>query len=132
MAYPAKRSGRRRLAAPMAASIPGVTSGMPPAAIRCKGEGGITSVHAYPQGASPYGVLEMAGNASEWTRSLWGRYPYPSDAKGRAQREDLQALNDQARVDRSGVLFGVRCAWRDGHDPDILSEILGFRVVMHP
>jgi formylglycine-generating enzyme required for sulfatase activity len=28
------------------------------------------SVHAYPQGASPNGVLDMAGNVCEWTRSL--------------------------------------------------------------
>ena len=32
-----------------------------------------TSVHAYPQGASPYGVLDIAGNVWEWTRSLWGK-----------------------------------------------------------
>jgi len=48
-------------------------------------------VGAYPQGASPYGVLDMAGNMWEWTRSLSGWYPYPSDAKERARREDLQA-----------------------------------------
>ena len=35
--------------------------------------GKTTSVHAYPQGASPYGVLDMAGNVWEWTRSLWGK-----------------------------------------------------------
>jgi toxoflavin biosynthesis protein ToxD len=29
-----------------------------------------TSVHAYPRGASPYGILYMAGNVWEWTRSL--------------------------------------------------------------
>ena len=35
------------------------------------------SVHAYPQGASPYGVLDMAGNVWEWTRSLWGPFGIP-------------------------------------------------------
>jgi formylglycine-generating enzyme required for sulfatase activity len=30
--------------------------------------GKTTSVYAYPQGASPYGVLDMAGNVLEWTQ----------------------------------------------------------------
>jgi formylglycine-generating enzyme required for sulfatase activity len=51
-----------------------------------------------PQGASPYGVLDMAGNVMEWTRSLWGtgkerpdyRYSYrPTDG-----RENLLMLTD--------------------------------------
>ena len=32
-----------------------------------------TPVHAYSQGASPYGVLDMAGNVEEWTRAYGGR-----------------------------------------------------------
>jgi formylglycine-generating enzyme required for sulfatase activity len=44
-------------------------------ATRCnadKGDqGDTTPVDAYPQGASPYGMLDMAGNVWEWTRSLW-------------------------------------------------------------
>ena len=43
------------------------------------------------RGASPYGLLDMTGNMWEWTRSLWGDYPYPSQAKERARREALQA-----------------------------------------
>jgi formylglycine-generating enzyme required for sulfatase activity len=34
--------------------------------------GKITSVHAFPQGASPYSVLDMAGNVQEWTPTQWG------------------------------------------------------------
>ena len=39
----------------------------------------------FPQGASPYGALDMAGNAWEWVSSAYRPYPYnPSDG-----REDL-------------------------------------------
>ncbi len=38
-----------------------------------------TPVDRYPQGASPYGLLDMAGNVTEWTSSLWKPYPYKAD-----------------------------------------------------
>ena len=99
-----------------------------------------TSVHAYPQGASPYGVLDMAGNVWEWTRSLWGksqerpdyRYPYrPTDG-----RENLDAGREVARVLRGGAFRGrhrgVRCAYRGGYGPRYRASYVGFRVVVRP
>ena len=51
----------------------------------------------HPKGASPYGVLDMAGQVWEWTRSLARAYPYsPRDG-----REDLGA--DASRVIRGGM-----------------------------
>ena len=32
-----------------------------------KRQGRVTAVDAYPEGASPYGVMDMVGNLSEWT-----------------------------------------------------------------
>ena len=44
-------------------------------------------VDAFPTGASPYGALDMAGNAWEWVSSAYRPYPYdPADG-----REDLRA-----------------------------------------
>ncbi len=53
-------------------------------------------VGQYPKGASPYGVLDMAGQLWEWTRSLYRDYPYhPTDG-----RENLSA--SEPRVARGG------------------------------
>jgi len=44
-------------------------------------------VDRFPEGASPYGVLDLSGNAWEWVSSIYLPYPYdPSDG-----REDLRA-----------------------------------------
>ena len=53
-------------------------------------------VGGLPKGASPYGVLDLAGNGWEWVSSAYLPYPYnPKDG-----REDLTRL--QVRVTRGG------------------------------
>ena len=54
------------------------------------------AVDAYPAGASPYGVLDMAGNQWEWVSSLYQPYPYRADDG----RESLTA--DGVRGTRGG------------------------------
>ena len=36
-------------------------------------------VDAFPDGASPYGILDMAGNQWEWVSSIYQAYPYKVD-----------------------------------------------------
>jgi iron(II)-dependent oxidoreductase len=102
------------------------------------GLGATTPVGIFPNGASPYGCLDMAGNVWEWTISLWGKsygspefkYPYnPTDG-----REDLKAGNDLLRVLRGGSFNDfrdhARCASRDWFNPDGENYLIGFRVVV--
>jgi formylglycine-generating enzyme required for sulfatase activity len=83
-----------------------------------------------PQGDSPYGCADMAGNVWEWTRSLYLEYPYdPEDG-----REDWGA--EGSRVVRGGSFSysddDVRCAFRYGDLPDLGYRGFGFRVVVPP
>ncbi len=93
------------------------------------GLGQTSAVGIFPTGASPYGVLDLAGNVWEWTISLYGfKYPYvPGD-----KREDLKASDDHARVVRGGAFnyHGrlARCAFRYGYSPNYRHRLIGFRV----
>jgi formylglycine-generating enzyme required for sulfatase activity len=113
-------------------------------ASRCNSrEGGpddTTSVGAYPNGASPYGLLDMAGNVWEWTVSLWGKrlekpeFKYPYDP--RDGREDLNADANILRVARGGAFESspkhVRCAYRLRYFPKHSNAFIGFRVCVAP
>lgn len=56
--------------------------------VKERGLGNTTAVDQLPEGASPYGVLDMAGNVWEWTQSLQAPYPYRAD-DGRNGAEPL-------------------------------------------
>jgi formylglycine-generating enzyme required for sulfatase activity len=89
---------------------------------------GTTEVGKYPNGASPYGALDMAGNVWEWVSSLFKPYPY-SAADG---REDLSASGSRALRGGSWSLNGinVRSANRDGNSPLYTEHLIGFRCAM--
>jgi toxoflavin biosynthesis protein ToxD len=90
--------------------------------------GSTTPVGMYPNGASPYGVQDMAGNVREWTSSLFAAYPY--DAHDGRERADV--IGD--RVQRGDSWFGyssdARAAFRDWHAPDEVSSVVGFRLAL--
>ena len=81
--------------------------------------------------ANPYGLHDMIGNVLEWTRSVWGGYPYPLDDP---TREPLDAGNEVQRLVRGGAWYGsryfARCAFRGGYRPNSRYNLLGFRVVL--
>jgi len=89
-----------------------------------------TVAGSYPPGASPYGALDMAGNAGEWTSSLRMDYPYQ---RGDG-RENLDA--EGVRVMRGGSWYSevnsVRVSVRLGLVPQNRRVIVGFRIVWSP
>jgi formylglycine-generating enzyme required for sulfatase activity len=86
-------------------------------------------VGSFPDGASPFGVLDMAGNVWEWTADGYGDYgagaaTNPIGAAG--------ARDDSHRVICGGGwgdndAGAVRTALRQGVDPGSRGSTLGFR-----
>jgi formylglycine-generating enzyme required for sulfatase activity len=99
------------------------------------GKKGTTPVDAYPAGASPYGLLDMAGNVWEWCSTIWQDKAYPFQVQDEWTKVYLDRTN-VLRVMRGGA-FGnyvrfVRCAARLRNDPGNGGSDVGFRVVVSP
>ena len=82
-----------------------------------------TAVGLYPQGQSPWGVLDMAGNVWEWCLNKFD------------QLEVISAdRSGDGRVLRGGswvyIPVAARVTFRDWHNPDGRSDDRGFRVVV--
>ena len=86
------------------------------------GPGDTTPVGAYPEGASPYGLLDMAGNVWEWVADWYDQSP-DRDPKG--------PDSGQSRVMRGGswydVAYGALCATRGRNRPVNRYNCIGFR-----
>jgi formylglycine-generating enzyme required for sulfatase activity len=103
-------------------------------------EAGTAPVDANPGGASPYGLLGMAGSVWEWTRSLWGKdweipdykYPYQADDG----RENVKADAEVLRVLRGGSFLShrrfIRCTYRARYNLYYRLNLFGFRLSAPP
>jgi formylglycine-generating enzyme required for sulfatase activity/predicted Ser/Thr protein kinase len=105
-----------------------------PSLVNMKGSGDgfafTAPVGSFPAGASPYGILDMAGNVWEWTAD-WFDPDYYQASPGRDPRGPAAGLS---RVVRGGSWLNgpelIRSANRSSERPDQRLNVLGFRVAM--
>ncbi len=98
-------------------------------------------VGMYPNGASPFGALDMAGNLTEWVCDYLAPYQAkaltnpigPSSGKDRAMKAGFWAASaGRFGHDPDEIRFGhnIRSDARQGDDPDSADDHLGFRVAI--
>jgi len=113
--------------------------------------GHATKVDAYPGGASPFGVMDMAGNVSQWVADDYLPYPgsnLPMDmfqakvavarsAEDRAMKVvDLMSTDQHYKVVRGGSWksdpFSTATYHRASQWPNLASDFFGFRCAKGP
>lgn len=81
------------------------------------------AVGSLPAGASPYGVMDMAGNVAEWTADWYKAYP------GSSYRD--QYMGEKFRITRGGGWFSdkeqIQTFYRNSTAPEAANDDLGFR-----
>jgi serine/threonine-protein kinase len=94
--------------------------------------GDTTAVGSYPAGASPYGVMDMAGNVWEWVNDWWQEDYYSVSPSSNPQGP----ATGYGRVLRGGSWgygdLSVRSTYRDNVRPVYWDINGGFRCVRSP
>ena len=102
-------------------------------------------VGSYPEGASPYGALDMFGNVAEWTLDWYAANDFdqidlvnpqgPSNGETRVYRGgSWRSGIFYYEVDGNGdsILTQLDIRSRGSADPQLISNSLGFRCVIEP
>ncbi|MEI6513846.1 MAG: SUMF1/EgtB/PvdO family nonheme iron enzyme [bacterium] len=93
----------------------------------------VTSVGEFPQGASPYGVLDMAGNVYEWCADWYNADYY----KTTPLKNPAGPTTGTEKIQRGGAWDdfasgSFRSTYRPTYNPTFRSENVGFRCVSLP
>lgn len=93
----------------------------------------LVPVGSYPTGASPYGLLDMSGNAAEWVAD-WYKQDYYGEAPARNPPGPAEEDSIRMKVIRGGFYTDVgneplRAAARGKHFPQRGKLTIGFRVL---
>jgi formylglycine-generating enzyme required for sulfatase activity len=93
--------------------------------------GGLTDVGTHPEGQSPFGVQDLAGNVNEWTADWYAEGLSRSDV-----RNPKGPASGDGRVIRGGGRFEpadrIRSTKRYHAMPDTRGEDIGFRCARTP
>ena len=98
-----------------------------------KGLGTWADVGTYPEGANAYGLVDMAGNAWEWTAD-WYRPEYDDSApdENPTERESGEFRTARGGSFSNFKVDGVRCTVRLPSEPEPFRSDIGFRVIIQP
>ncbi|MFZ3150117.1 MAG: formylglycine-generating enzyme family protein [Anaerolineaceae bacterium] len=89
--------------------------------------GDTLKVGSRPDGASPYGIMDMAGNVWEWVNDWYGRDYYYHSAYLNPQGYGT-GLNKIVKGGSWDYSWGrLRIAYNSDHDPNTHNESFGFR-----
>ena len=93
-----------------------------------------STVGAYPQNKSAYGVQDMIGNIWEWCLDWYEENAYRNRKDG--VQDPKGPPTGSARVACGGSWFNnrdsARCSYRSGNVPDVFGNLIGFRLVCSP
>ena len=90
-----------------------------------------TPVGIFPQGVSPFGIHDLAGNVEEFVADVYAPYPC-----GEVVDDHLRRIHGEYRVARGGSFARfrdlARTRRRHGHNPRSVTYTMGFRLAETP